>query len=1080
VRANGCALGLVLGGLVAGLASGPAAQEAPLASGAGAEEAPQPMVAVLPFEVHSARPIDYLGDSLPDLLRARLETSGRVRVIDATDRAAPEARRGETLDTALRRTAQELAADYVVSGSLTELAGRFSLDVRLTPAVVGLQGHTQVLTAQREEDLLGRVNEIADRITAQIAGAAPAIVAKVEISGAVGYAEDLRARLKTKPGEPYDPLSVRDDLAGLRSNPAVVSAEAETRRGPEGVVVRFDVVLAGPALGSAALAEGDIVSEVVIRGNRRIEADAIRARIATRPGGPFVPAQIARDIQEIHALGFFRDIRVLTEEGVAGRIVIFEVEENPVVRQISISGNDNIESDKIRDVLTLTTGSTLDQPLLYENRQRIEALYRTDGYYLAEVGFEIEPLGEASVGIHFDIDEKEKLKLRDIEFTGNEAMDDSDLTDGFQTKVWHFWSYATSWFDRSGTYSEPIFIQDLQGVEKKYTDAGYLQVEIGEPEVIPSEDGLRVVVNVNEGRRFNVGTLEVTGDSTVDIDVLRGKLKLKEGDVFNRSALAEDISSLTEYYQDRGFYFAQVTPLSDLSEAAEAVDVTFDVRKGPLYFIRRIDISGNTITVDPVIRREIPIAEGQLYSQRAVMLARGRIERLGFFESVDFQMEPTDSPDQLDLKVSVVERPTGQFSFGAGYSSQDGFVLTGSLSQSNLFGRGYQAQAELQFGGETQRFFLNLTDPYFLGSEFSFSGLFSLTDLRFDSFDQQQIGAEVVLGHALNEENTSRGFLRYAFNSRAIRDDSRVNAASLIFRDFFQGRISSSLVGLTFVSDTRNDRFAPTSGHRYGLTIEGSGIGGFSRFARFEGRAFWWLGAPRWLLPRSSFVVGTRIGWTVPFNLISDYFIPPLGQFDNFILANNPQSGTLATIDSDLTLPLTERYYLGGIGNFQLRGFQARSVGPRRSILQQSVGGGTFTPVGRNFATGECEDDGTSGGNGNGVCNSIDDTRIDQFADLQETDVIGGNKFISSTLEYRFPISETVGLQGVVFFDTGNAFDETQLNLFDVTEWRYGTGAGIQWFSPFGPLALILGFPLDKLSVEKSPVFEFSVGGGAF
>jgi len=152
-------------------------------------------------------------------------------------------------------------------------------------------------------------------------------------------------------------------------------------------------------------------------------------------------------------------------------------------------------------------------------------------------------------------------------------------------------------------------------------------------------------------------------------------------------------------------------------------------------------------------------------------------------------------------------------------------------------------------------------------------------------------------------------------------------------------------------------------------------------------------------------------------------------------------------------------------------------------IYRQVTGGDVFTPVGMN-QNGQCEDGGPLGpffgGNLNGVCNKITDRNIHDFADLDETDVIGGNKFSSASFEYRFPISETVGLQGVAFIDMGNAFDERQYNLVDVTQWRYGTGAGVQWFSPFGPLAVVLGFPLDRLSVEKSPVFEFSIGGSAF
>jgi outer membrane protein insertion porin family len=1068
---------LILACLAWGPTSGARAQ------GASDSPAESPLVAVLTFRVHSAQPIDYLGESLADLLRARLEASGRVRILDAqATAAAEELRAAEVEDSGLRRVAQRLGVDHVVTGSLTELAGRYSLDIRVIPASVGAESFTQVFTAQRDEELLGRVNRIAERLIEHIAGAAPAVVTQVLVTGAPGFERVLREDLVTQPGQPYDPLDIRTDLASLRANPAVVSADAETERSEEGIVVRFDVVLAGPSDEIPGLEGVERIAELRVRGNRRIEAEAIRTRIASQPGGPFDPIQIARDIAEVHALGFFRDVRVLTEMGPDGPILVFEVEENPVVRQISITGNDNIDSDKIRDILTLTTGSTLDHPLLYENRLRIEALYRAEGYYLAEVSFAIEPLGEASVAIDFQVEENEKLKLRKGKFTGNDFFSDRELMENFQIKIWRFWSLATSWFDRSGTYSEPLFIQDLRSVEKKYTDAGFLQVDIGEPEVIANEEGITIVVDVSEGRRFRVGEINVAGDSTVDFDVLLGKLQLGEGEIFNRSHLTEDISTLTEHYQDRGFYFAQVTPLSNLSEATEVVDITFDVRKGPLYFIRNVEIEGNTITIDPVIRREIPAVEGQLYSQRAVMLARMRVERLGYFEEVDFQVEPTESPDQLDLKVSVVERPTGSFSFGAGYSSQDGLVLTGSLAQTNLFGRGYGANLSLDLGRRTQRFYLSLSDPYFMGTEFSLGTTISRTNINFDSFEQEQLGADVYLGHALSEDNRTRGFLRYSFNLRRLAEDTRIAGAAVIFREVLQDVISSSMTGLSVLQDTRDDRLAPTSGRRLALSLEGAGLFGFSKFVRLEARGAWYLGAPRFLPERSSFVFSTRLGWAEPLNVIGDFdtIIPT---DDDRPLLVDDQVKALAAIDADLTLPLTERYFLGGIGSFQLRGFKARSVGPRRPILKLSGNDGSvFSPIGYDEFNGVCDDTSTSGnfGNGNGVCNDINATEIDDFADLDETDVIGGNKFITTSFEYRFPVSETIGLQGVFFFDMGNAFDENHLNLFDVTEWRYGTGAGVQWFSPFGPLALVLGFPLDRLSVEKSPVFEFSIGGGAF
>ncbi|HEX5064699.1 MAG TPA: outer membrane protein assembly factor BamA [Myxococcota bacterium] len=1071
----------VLSGILIGLAlaaPSAAAAQAPAAANAPAAPAePKARIAVLPFTVYSARDQGSLGEELAGDVRARLETFGSLRVLDAASSSGAATRVAQGDEAALREAARQLGVDFVVSGTLTELAGRYNLDVRVTSAEPGQPGLTQVRTAASPEELGTRIPRIAEAIVEHAVGAAPALVTKVEIVGAAGFEQELLAQLGTRPGLPYDAGRMRADLANLRANPAVVSAEVATNRVEQGIEVRFDIVLADPSLRAPAVGQGEVIADVIVRGNRRIEADAIKARIASKPGQRFDPAQVSRDIAEVQALGFFRSVRVFSDATEQGRVLIFEVEENPVVRQISITGNDNIEGDKIRDALTLTTGSTLDYPLLYENRERVVGIYRAEGYYLAEVNFEIEPIGEASVGINFDVHEGEKLKLREIDFEGNEHFSSSELREGFQTRVWHFWSYATSWFDRSGTYSEPLFLQDLRGVERKYTDAGYLQVNLHEPEVVPSKDGLRVTVAVDEGRRFRVGTIDISGDPTANREELRETLKLEEGEIFNRSHLTEDIATLTAHYQDRGFYFAQVTPLSNLSETSEVVDVRFDVKKGPLYFVRRVEIAGNTTTVDPVIRREIPIVEGELYSQRKIMIARTRVERLGFFEEVDFKMQPTEQEDQLDLQVNIVERPTGSFSFGAGYSSQDGLVLQGSLSQTNLFGRGYAANISADLGGSTQRYFVNLQDPSFLGSTFSLGTTISRTTLNYEDFEQQQTGADLVLGHALTEDNRSRGFLRYSFSQRSLDDNSNVDAAAVIFREILQNDVTTSLLGISMVRDSRDDRFAPISGERIGLSLEGAGIGGFSQFLRAEARASWFLGAPRWLLPHSTFVANFRTGWAVPFNQIGDFESVSV-EANAF---TNENVKPLDEIDDDITLPLTERYFLGGLGNFGLRGFKARSVGPRRAILRQSADG-TFAPTGVNPATGECQNNvqGNFGGNGSGKCNSLKDKDIDDFDDLDETDVIGGNKFITTSFEYRFPISETIGLQGVAFMDMGNAFDETDYNMVDVTNWRYGTGGGVQWFSPFGPLAVVLGFPLDPLSVEDSPVFEFSVGGVGF
>ncbi|MGY8805319.1 MAG: BamA/TamA family outer membrane protein, partial [bacterium] len=337
-----------------------------------------------------------------------------------------------------------------------------------------------------------------------------------------------------------------------------------------------------------------------------------------------------------------------------------------------------------------------------------------------------------------------------------------------------------------------------------------------------------------------------------------------------------------------------------------------------------------------------------------------------------------------------------------------------------------------------------------------------LSNVNFDNFKQRQRGFDINLGHSLRKDNTASGFLRYSYSQRKIEQDTNVNASAPVFRQVLQGNESSSLVGLTARSDTRNDRFSPNAGTVYGATLEVAGLGGFAKFVRIEGRYTWFLGAPSWLFDRSSFVISSRIGYTYSFNKLSDFDFQGLDavtECDNGACDN---AAPIDEIDKSLTLPLTERYFLGGIGAFQLRGYKARTVGPRRAIVSRAnpcapSGGSIFVPGGRRFdsetKSATCQDEPVSivdgvlvntQGNRNGKCNNIDDKKIKDFDDLDETDVVGGNKFVLVNLEYRFPLSEEVGLQAVFFVDGGNAYAEGE-TLFDVTDWRYAYGGGVLW-----------------------------------
>ena len=1095
-----CAAAWVLTGLAA-----PASAAAP---GAPARV----VVAVLPFEVHSEKPLDYLEASLAELLATRLEASGRVDVVEAvTVRETLIAWPGEKTEDALRRLARELRADWVVVGSLTELAGHYSLDVRVTPAESPVATSTMVLSAEGDDELLDRVNELSGRILGIVAAESPAArVARVEVVGAADEAA-VRSALRTQPGEAFDGEQALADVARIQALPDVASASLETEHGADGVVVTYRVVAQERGLPREAQPDGsERVAELRVRGNKRIETAAILARVTHKPGEPVSRARLAEDVKAIYALGFFRDVQVYEEPGLDGRILIFEVQENPVVRQVTISGNENVDGEKIKDNLTLTTGSTLDYPLLFENRQRIEALYRAEGYYLAKVASQVEALPGDAVGVHFEVTEGKKLRLRRIDFEGNEALSDEQLSEGLKTKTWHWYSYVTSFLDKSGTYSEPVFLQDLETVTNKYLDDGYVRADVGQPEVNAGEDGLVVKVLVSEGDQYRLGKAALVGDSTADFAKLREGLELEDGDVFSRAKLNGDLDKIESHYTDRGFFMAQVQPRTAVDESAKRVDVDYEVEKGSLFFLREIEVSGNQATVDPVVRREVKLVEGQLYSARALDLSKRRLQGLGYFEEVNFEPRQTDFENQLDLDVKVVEKPTGSLSFGAGVSSADGFVVSGAIADSNLLGRGYAASLGADVGGESERYFLNFAWPYFLDSNWGLSTQLSSWNVEYDDFELEQTGAEVALSHPLDDSGRTRGFVRYGYSDREVLDElilsgdvrldgedddeqgTNATAAGMIFRDIYQGSEVTSLVGIGFRRDTRNDRIAATSGHILESSLDFAGVGGFSKFARWEGRAGFFFAYPEWFpawIPfreKSAWLIGTRLGYTLPMNDIGDWELPGFdGDLAVFNVGETEQMLPLGMIDEALELPLSERYFLGGLGSFQLRGFEARSVGPRRAVLQAPItvpSGTLFTPVGVAWGTDVCADDDLHPGfegNGNGKCNSIHDRRIDDFDDLHETDIIGGNKFTSVSVEYRFPIAESLGLMGILFFDTGNAFDETQ-SIFDFEEWRQGTGVGVLWFSPFGPLQAFLGFPIDKLDVEDSMAFEFSVGGQGF
>ena len=832
--------------------------------------------------------------------------------------------------------------------------------------------------------------------------------------------------------------------------------------------------LAAPPAGAAGEtpAMGSKVSDVRVSGNRRIEADAVKAVVGTKVGEKLSQSRIAEDIKRIYGLGFFHEVRVEVDAAPdGGAIVTYVVSENPVIRQVSISGNESIGSDDIKPKLTITVGSTVDYPLLLENKARIEAQYQAKGYYQAKVTYTLEPQGEGAVGVNFDVVEGKKLKLRDVEFRGNQAISSRELRGVMQTKVWNLASWVTQMWDNSGLYAEPLFYQDLDKIQRLYMDRGYIRVQVGEPQVEVSDEGIKVAVDITEGPQYKVGTIDVLGDETMDRDQLLGLIQQKPGDIFSRSKLTGDVDRLRSFYGDRGFYDASVNPITQVDPEKLTVACNFEVKKGELYFVDGIDLHGNTRTADSVVRRELSIAEGDMYSAAAVQRSKERVQRLGYFEEVEIAAKPSDQPHRVAMTVDLVERPTGSFSFGAGFGSVDGFIVSGSVKQDNLFGTGRSLSAGVDLGSINKSFYLRFIEPYVLGTSMSMALTGQSASSQYVDFKEQVTGASLNFSYPLDESYTylSSG---YAYSGRNVTGFTSFQAASLLEREEFQGKTTTSLVTLSLRRDTRDDIRFPKSGNISGAAVEFAGLGGFSQFLRAEARTTQFVPLKHWLGFESTFVFNSRIGYVLPWNTIADYKLPDCGAPS--CVGPVPQVDYLTNIDTDLKLPLTERYFLGGIGAFQVRGYKQHSLGPRRAILSQFTDNGQvlFTPYGRDHnknspTFGQCKP--------GLVCNDITDKNISDFENLNATDVIGGNSMMLVNFELDFPISEEMGLSGIVFMDGGNAFAENQ--FINPVDFRFGTGAGVQWFSPFGPIMVVLGFPLNKLPGEQGSVFEFSLGG---
>ncbi|GAB4517288.1 MAG: outer membrane protein assembly factor BamA [Haliangiales bacterium] len=774
---------------------------------------------------------------------------------------------------------------------------------------------------------------------------------------------------------------------------------------------------------------GRSIERIQFRGNRKVEDDAMRVNLRSQAGASLTAEAVRADIRSIWQMGFFDDVKVKVEPLASGNVVlVFEVTEKPSIRKVFISGNEEVDLEKINEVLDLERASILDVSKVQKNRGKIHDLYVEKGYYLASVDYELRPANEAQVDVWYIVDERSRVEIRDVAFVGNEKISDEELRSIIATQA----GGALSFLSDGGVYQQEVFERDLLMITAYYYDRGFINVKLGAPQVQLSRDKryMYLSVPIDEGPVFEIGDIFFKGDLIGDEKDYYKRLTVEKGEKFNRSKVGNDITQLTNFYKDKGYAYVNVTPLTKIDLENRIVALTFEIEQGKKVYFERVNVRGNSKTRDKVIRREMKISEGELYSQTSLDVSKRRIEALGFFEAVNISTKRGSSDEFIEVNVEVSERPTGTFQIGAGFSSVESFIAQAQISQNNLFGRGQTLTLQAQISGLRQLFLLRFVDPYFLNTDWTFAFDLFNQSRAFTGFTRNATGGTLTWGYPLSWE--SRVFLTYRLEQVGVSSgNSFINTSGQIpvetsaIANLFRDGLTSSLKA-SISYDSRNNRLFPTDGWY---------LNGFVEVA------------DNFLLSENIFV---RYGG------FARHYRPIWGPF---VLKLNGKVGVTTSRERD-GVPITERYFIGGI--YDVRGFRPRSLGPRISfpsspdeqLSAQVLGGNMELVLNAEIEFPLFERVGISG---------VVFADAGNAYNLEQRYCSGAGSSASAISPkfdpcFRFPDSLTTGI-------------------------RRSVGFGFRWFSPIGPLRFEWGIPLDRQEnvpgddrAEEDLVFEFTIG----
>src|SRR5437868_11215182 len=560
-------------------------------------------------------------------------------------------------------------------------------------------------------------------------------------------------------------------------------------------------VPAGMAAAEAAAPVPDTgtITKSNVQGNRRVESDAIRAALPLRPGDTYDRRKLKDALLAVWRMGYFNDVKLdvsaVPVPGTGHQLTVL-VNEKPAVHDIRLEGNEELSRDDLKDSFEIKQFQILDQEGVRKTAKKIQEKYVEKGYFLAEVSTRLDSLPNNEVNVVFVINEHAKVTVKEIRFVGNHAISSDELKSAMITQEGSFWSFLSS----AGTYREDAFARDEYVLQGLYYDRGYLFVKFGKAaiELCPDRRYIFITIPIDEGEPYDIGNIDVSGDLLEPKEKLLSLVETKPGARFSKTILQRDLQVLADVYKDKGYAYANVTPDTNVHADNKIVDVVFSFQKGNLVTIEKIEMVGNTKTRDKVIRREMRINEGDLYSGTGIRLSKARVTALGYFDSVEINTRRGSGDDKMVLEVAVKEKLTGTFQLGFGFTGGESFFGQAQLSQNNLFGYGHTASLSLQISSVRQLFQLSYLDPYFLDTPWTASIDLYRSELLFTGFSRLAIGGALTGGYEVWED--FRFFATYTLEHVSLEASG---PTSQPLRNQFPSRRTSSMRS-PFHYDTRD------------------------------------------------------------------------------------------------------------------------------------------------------------------------------------------------------------------------------------------------------------------------------------